>query len=203
MSLAQPPIRPEYDRPLPPFVATVIERPRPMLERLAGQGWLRKGLILVVLALLWEALARWQHPEKGLILPGDYVDIIWSCCKDNPVVSKTIVKNVQVAAVAQTIVSSGPVTGDASGLSEDPVAADQADSAPEAITMTLLLTPLEAQQMHLAEGIGRLRVDLRGINDSDVPQTAEFTLLTELLPLEAVAGLPDELKPDGYKPAGR
>lgn len=67
MSLAQPPIRPEYDRPLPPFVATVIERPRPMLERLAGQGWLRKGLILVVLAILWEALARWQDNE--LLLP--------------------------------------------------------------------------------------------------------------------------------------
>ncbi|MGX1788519.1 ABC transporter permease [Bosea sp. NPDC055332] len=67
MSLAQPPIRPEYDRPLPPFVATVVERPRPLLERLAGQVWLRKGLILVVLALLWEALARWQDNE--LLLP--------------------------------------------------------------------------------------------------------------------------------------
>lgn len=67
MSLAQPPIRPEYDRPLPPFVATVLERPRPLLERLAGQGWLRKGLILVVLALLWEALARWQ--DNDLLLP--------------------------------------------------------------------------------------------------------------------------------------
>ncbi|HEV2511573.1 ABC transporter permease [Bosea sp. (in: a-proteobacteria)] len=67
MSLAQPPIRPEYDQPLPPFVATVVERPRPLLERLAGQGWLRKGLILVVLALLWEALARWQDNE--LLLP--------------------------------------------------------------------------------------------------------------------------------------
>lgn len=67
MSLAQPPIRPEYDRPLPPFIATVLERRRPLLERLAGQGWLRKGLILVVLALLWEALARWQ--DNDLLLP--------------------------------------------------------------------------------------------------------------------------------------
>ncbi|AZO80999.1 MULTISPECIES: ABC transporter permease subunit [unclassified Bosea (in: a-proteobacteria)] len=67
MSLAQPPIRPEYDQPLPPFVATALERQRPLLERLAGQGWLRKGLILVVLALLWEALARWQGNE--LLLP--------------------------------------------------------------------------------------------------------------------------------------
>ena len=67
MSLAQPPIRPEYDQPLPPFVASVVERPRPLLERLAAQGWLRKSLILVVLAILWEALARWQDNE--LLLP--------------------------------------------------------------------------------------------------------------------------------------
>lgn len=67
MSLAQPPIRPEYDQPLPPFVATALERQRPLVERLAGQGWLRKGLILVVLALLWEALARWQ--DNDLLLP--------------------------------------------------------------------------------------------------------------------------------------
>src|SRR5687767_13074480 len=67
MSLAQPPIRPEYDQPLPPFVATALERQRPLVERLTGQGWLRKGLILVVLALLWEALARWQDNE--LLLP--------------------------------------------------------------------------------------------------------------------------------------
>ncbi|WID98142.1 ABC transporter permease subunit [Bosea vestrisii] len=67
MSLSQPPIRPEYDQPLPLFVATALERPRPLVERLAGQGWLRKGLILVVLALLWEALARWQDNE--LLLP--------------------------------------------------------------------------------------------------------------------------------------
>ena len=67
MSLAQPPIRPEYDQPLPPFVASVVERPRPLRERLAAQGWLRKSLILVVLAILWEALARWQDNE--LLLP--------------------------------------------------------------------------------------------------------------------------------------
>lgn len=67
MSLTQPPIRPEYDQPLPPFFATVVERPRPLIERVAGQGWLRKGLILIVLALLWEMLARWQDNE--LLLP--------------------------------------------------------------------------------------------------------------------------------------
>jgi NitT/TauT family transport system permease protein len=67
MKLAAPPIRPEFDRPLPPFVAIAVERPRPLLERLVRQGWLRKLLILLVLAALWEAAARWQ--DNDLLLP--------------------------------------------------------------------------------------------------------------------------------------
>ncbi|MEZ2405702.1 NitT/TauT family transport system permease protein [Bosea sp. OAE752] len=67
MKLAAPPIRPEFDRPLPPFVAVAVERPRPLLERLVRQGWLRKLLILLVLAGLWEAAARWQ--DNDLLLP--------------------------------------------------------------------------------------------------------------------------------------
>lgn len=67
MSLTQPPIRPEYDRPLPPFVATALIRPRPTIERLARQGRLRKALILALLAGLWEVAARWQ--DNDLLLP--------------------------------------------------------------------------------------------------------------------------------------
>jgi NitT/TauT family transport system permease protein len=68
MSLIQPPIRPEYDRPLLPFVASAVERPRPLAERLIRQGWLRKTLILIILAALWEFAARWQ--DNDLLLPG-------------------------------------------------------------------------------------------------------------------------------------
>ncbi|KRE06903.1 ABC transporter permease [Bosea sp. Root381] len=67
MTLAQPPIRPEYDRPLPPFTADALTRPAPLLERLARQGWLRKSLILLLLAVIWEAAARWQ--DNDLLLP--------------------------------------------------------------------------------------------------------------------------------------
>ena len=67
MKLAAPPIRPEFDQPLPPFVAITVERPRPWLERLASQGWLRKFLIRLLLAALWEAAARWQ--DNDLLLP--------------------------------------------------------------------------------------------------------------------------------------
>ena len=44
----------------------------------------------------------------GLILPGDFVDLVWSWPKGDALTAKTILRNVQVAAVAQAIVNSGP-----------------------------------------------------------------------------------------------
>jgi len=67
MTTAHPPIRPEYERPLVPFTVVPVERPLPAATRLWAQGWLRKGLILCVLALLWELAARWQ--DNDLLLP--------------------------------------------------------------------------------------------------------------------------------------
>jgi NitT/TauT family transport system permease protein len=64
----RPPIRSEYDLVLAPFVEAPVERRLPLFTRIWQQGWLRKGLILVVLALAWEALARWQ--DNDLLLPG-------------------------------------------------------------------------------------------------------------------------------------
>ncbi len=63
-----PPIRPEYDRVLAPFTDVPVERILPLPTRLWQQGWLRKGLILAALALLWEGLARWK--DNDLLLPG-------------------------------------------------------------------------------------------------------------------------------------
>ena len=62
-----PPVRPEYELPLKPFTATAVERALPLGTRLWSQAWLRKGLILAALALLWEVLARWQ--DNDLLLP--------------------------------------------------------------------------------------------------------------------------------------
>ena len=143
----------------------------------------------------------------GLILPGDWVDIVWGCC-DKTVVTKTLLRNIQVAAIAQSVVSSGPVTnlnatpgaGAVPGSSTNPVAADPAKAAPDATTVTLLLTPEEVQILFLAESNGKLRLDLRGVGDQDTPDTG-VTIVTQqqLLPVDALRELPDALKPDGYK----
>jgi len=67
MSTLTPPIRPEYERPLQPFTELPVERALPFTTRLWAQGWLRKGLILLAIALLWELAARWQ--DNDLLLP--------------------------------------------------------------------------------------------------------------------------------------
>lgn len=140
----------------------------------------------------------------GLILPGDFVDIIWTCCSGKAIIAKTLLHNVQVAAVAQTIVDSGPVTSasttpTAGGSSTAPVAAGAAKPDPGAQTVTLLLTPQEAEQVFLAEQNGTFRMDLRGISDTNTTDPGVVNLLN-ILPPSALAGIPDVLKPDGYKP---
>jgi len=67
MSALNPPVRPEYEVPLLPLPPRETERALPLATRAWQQAWLRRGLILLVLAGLWEVLARWQ--DNDLLLP--------------------------------------------------------------------------------------------------------------------------------------
>lgn len=62
-----PPIRPEYERGLEPLDGVSAQHPLPWTARLWQHGWLRKGVILAALAVLWEIVARWQ--DNDLLLP--------------------------------------------------------------------------------------------------------------------------------------
>ncbi|WP_021028513.1 ABC transporter permease [Comamonas sp. B-9] len=64
---ALPPLRPEAEYPLPDAPAHLAVRRLPLAKRLLQHPALRKALILVVLALLWELAARWQNND--LLLP--------------------------------------------------------------------------------------------------------------------------------------
>jgi len=63
----QPPVRPEYERALEPLGAVAPTQPLPWAARLWGLAAVRRGLILAVLAALWQALALWQ--DNDLLLP--------------------------------------------------------------------------------------------------------------------------------------
>ncbi|MES2942079.1 MAG: ABC transporter permease [Pseudomonadota bacterium] len=62
-----PPVRAEYEKTLAPLPATYIERALPWTTRIWQQAWLRRGLILLALAIIWEIAARWQNND--LLLP--------------------------------------------------------------------------------------------------------------------------------------
>jgi pilus assembly protein CpaB len=138
----------------------------------------------------------------GLILPGDFVDLVWSWPKNDPLTSKTILRNVQVVAVAQAIVNSGPApaatTANAGGSAgAAPIAADTGKAAPEAVTITLLLSEQDAQKVFLAEQNGTIRATLRNKGDQDVADTGVADV-AQLVPIDAVKALPDELRPQNF-----
>ena len=62
-----PPIRPEYERELADLPAVSAQRALPFAQRLWEQGWLRRAVILFVLAAIWEVVARLQ--DNDLLLP--------------------------------------------------------------------------------------------------------------------------------------
>lgn len=63
----EPPVRAEYERDATIVQGGTLARTAPLSSRLAGHSSLRKGLLLALLALLWEALGRWQ--DNDLLLP--------------------------------------------------------------------------------------------------------------------------------------
>ncbi|SFU97279.1 ABC transporter permease [Pseudoduganella namucuonensis] len=64
---AHPPVRPEYELPAPPPALAPPYVPLPLATRVWQRDWLRKALILLALAALWEGVARWQ--DNDLLIP--------------------------------------------------------------------------------------------------------------------------------------
>ncbi|QKZ03924.1 ABC transporter permease [Pseudomonas eucalypticola] len=66
MSL-QTPVREEYEITLEPFTQAALARDISLAQRIWQQGWVRKTVILIALAVLWEVAARIQNND--LLLP--------------------------------------------------------------------------------------------------------------------------------------
>lgn len=66
MSLTRP-VREEYEVALEPFTQHDLTRDIPWPLRIWQLGWVRKSLILIVLAVIWEVAARLQ--DNDLLLP--------------------------------------------------------------------------------------------------------------------------------------
>ncbi len=144
----------------------------------------------------------------GLVLPGDYVDIIGVFdvtfgsgdqeITEERYFSRIILQNVEVLAVAQTVVDTVPEAGTTTGTDGETTTTDdsgqrvrntEAEPEPKASTVTLSVTPQEAQLLFLAEENGVLRLAVRPYGDAtvqDIPFVAETDLIPSNLPRPVV-----------------
>jgi len=60
-------IREEYEIPLKPLPTLSVEQTLPLWQRIWQQAWVRKLVILLCLAIIWELVARYQ--DNDLLLP--------------------------------------------------------------------------------------------------------------------------------------
>jgi pilus assembly protein CpaB len=126
----------------------------------------------------------------GLVIPGDYVDVVvmydveFQSGEDRETAEnylvQTILQNVEVLAVSQTVVDVVP-EGETTSKDGQRVRNSEAKPAPEAGTVTLALTPEEAQRVYLAEGNGQIRLAVRPYGDAEV-KPVEFMTELELFP---------------------
>jgi pilus assembly protein CpaB len=127
----------------------------------------------------------------GLILPGDYIDIValydvdfaGRTAGDRQTASKylvqTVLQNVQVLAIAQSVVDLVPETTPTAGGQQARNSEAKAD--PGAATVTLALTPEEAERIYLAEANGQIRMSLRAYGDGTT-RPIDFVTKLELVP---------------------
>jgi pilus assembly protein CpaB len=116
----------------------------------------------------------------GLVLPGDYVDVFWVPGDNVEVLedhegAMLVAENVEVVSVEQTIVDLPPA---APGVVDDdetasPPASDaqrvrgvDEEPIPEAVTVTLMLTPEQAARVFCAETGGEIRLAVRAFGDA-------------------------------------
>jgi len=136
----------------------------------------------------------------GLVLPGDRVDLIFVAQVQTDLpppldmshISQTILQNLEVLAVEQTVEEVVPeTTSDGTGDGEvaERVALDSADPQPEALTVTLAVTPDQAEIMAMADVISQasdsddtdIRFALRRFGDQEqasIPAMTDFELVS-------------------------
>lgn len=130
----------------------------------------------------------------GLLLPGDYVDVVvlydieftgldgGRATEDN-FLAHTLLQNVEVLSVSQVVADIVPEAEPSE--SGQRVRNSDARPNPGAATITLAVTPEDAQLMYLAEANGRIRLAMRSFGDSEerpIDYTTELELIPENLP---------------------
>jgi NitT/TauT family transport system permease protein len=97
--MLQPVERPNiYCETLGPDQFGIIEKPLTLAERIYNQVWLRKTVILIMLALVWEIYARWL--DNPLLVP-TFTDTIRALVTDvaNGVIPRRALSSIEVLLI--------------------------------------------------------------------------------------------------------
>ena len=118
----------------------------------------------------------------GLLLPGDRVDVIAVLTADAAGVDSalTALQDIEVLAVAQKTQESLPAVEGDNSAEPGPSASGQrpadAEPQPEARTVTLALTPAQAQELALIQEKGKIWLSLRRFGEDGPVQLTESTI---------------------------
>lgn len=121
----------------------------------------------------------------GLLLPGDYVDVMvrydvkFGDKTEDAYLAHILLQNVEVLAVSQIIVDLVPDQEPTKNGQRERIS--EAKPAPGAGTVTLALTPEDAQLIYLAEANGEIRFAMRPYGDAE-ERPIDFTTERELIP---------------------
>lgn len=125
----------------------------------------------------------------GLVLPGDYIDVVviydveFGDKKADAYLVQTVLQNIEVLAVSQVIVDVVQEATPTAGGQRERITEAKPD--PGANTVTLSLTPEQAQRVYLAEGNGTIRLAVRSYGDATdkpIDYMTELDLYPQNLP---------------------
>ena len=114
----------------------------------------------------------------GLVLPGDYVDVFWVPSDPEADIpgAQLVAEDVEVISVDQTIVDIPPTApgfleeGEEAAIGQDArIRGSEEAPIPEAVTVTLMLSPAEVQRVFCSEETGEIRLAVRGFGDHSPP----------------------------------
>jgi pilus assembly protein CpaB len=109
-----------------------------------------------------------------LIKPGNAVDIICTLDEQNKAV--TVLQNVIVLACKQNILGTQKIKKQDSGAADLGAAAPAMSEEDIPDSVTVAVTPVEAQALALAMQKGNIRLSLRGLNDTIIINLSPVTL---------------------------
>jgi pilus assembly protein CpaB len=133
----------------------------------------------------------------GLLLPGDYVDVVvlydieftgldGQRTTEDSFLAHTLLQNVEVLSVSQVVSDIVPdQQEEGSEESGQRTRNSEARPDPGAATITVAVTPEDAQLLYLAEANGRIRLSMRSFGDDEerpIDYTTELELFPENLP---------------------